>query len=123
MSSVSSARHKAGSVPRYLRSRQAQWAEEAAAALAAVPDPDCPPGHVRLPEVERQEAVETMTAQHASLLQDLNRLPVSSDSRRVVCRRKEIENNLNQLEEDIRKFSRLKVFIPLEDHLKENDNL
>ena len=123
VSSVSSARHKAGSVPRYLRSRQAQWAEEAAAALAAVPDPDCPPGHVRLPEVERQEAVETMTAQHASLLQDLNRLPVSSDSRRVVCRRKEIENNLNQLEEDIRKFSRLKVFIPLEDHLKENDNL
>ena len=46
------ARHKAGAVPRYLRSRQAEWAEAEAAARAAVPDPDCPPGHVRLPDTE-----------------------------------------------------------------------
>ena len=114
--------HKAGSVPRYLRTRQAQWAEAAAAALAAIPDPDCPPGHVRLPEEQRLEMVGSFSSQHASLLQDLNRLPVSSDSRRVVNRRKELETNLTQLEEDIKKFSRPKVFIPVEG-LENNDIL
>ena len=107
--------HKAGSVPRYLRTRQARWAEEAAAALAAIPDPDCPPGHVRLPEEQRLQLVESFSSQHASLLQDLNRMPVSSDSRRVVNRRKELETNLTQLEEDIKKFSRPKVFMPVDD--------
>ena len=114
--------HKAGSVPRYLRTRQAQWAEAAAAALAAIPDPDCPPGHVRLPEEQRLEMVSSFSSQHASLLQDLNRLPVSSDSRRVVNRRKELETNLTQLEEDMKKFSRPKVFIPVEG-LENNDIL
>ena len=114
--------HKAGSVPRYLRTRQAQWAEEAAAALAAIPDPDCPPGHVRLPEEERLQMVESFSSQHAGLLKDLNRLPVSSDSRRVVNRRKELETNLTQLEEDIKKFSRPKVFMPVDSQLN-NDIL
>ena len=120
--SVAGVPHKAGSVPRYLRTRQAQWAEAAAAALAAIPDPDCPPGHVRLPEDQRLEMVDGASSQHAALLQDLNRLPVSSDSRRVVNRRKELETNLQQLEEDIRKFSRPKVFIPVEG-LENNDVL
>ena len=114
--------HKAGSVPRYLRDRQAQWAEEAAAALAAIPDPDCPPGHVRLPEEQRLQMVESFSSQHAGLLQDLNRLPVSSDSRRVVNRRKQLETNLTQLEEDIKKFSRPKVFMPV-DRQPNNDIL
>ena len=114
--------HKAGSVPRYLRTRQAQWAEAAEAALAAIPDPDCPPGHVRLPEEQRLEMVGSFSSQHASLLQDLNRLPVSSDSRRVVNRRKELETNLTQLEDDMKKFSRPKVFIPVEG-LENNDIL
>jgi hypothetical protein len=29
------------------QARQAQWREEAETALANLPDPDCPPGHVR----------------------------------------------------------------------------
>ena len=29
---------------RYLKTRQAEWAEAAAQALASIPDPDCPPG-------------------------------------------------------------------------------
>ena len=123
VSGCESVRHKAGSVPRYLRSRQAQWAEAEARARAAVPDPDCPPGHVRLPETERQQTVDSLSLSHANLLQDLNRLPVSSDSRRVVNRRRELEENLNQLEEEIKKFSRPKVFIPVEDQNKSNDIL
>ena len=39
------------------------------------------------------------------------RLPVSSDSRRVVNRRHEIETELGTTEDDIKKFSRPKVFL------------
>ena len=38
---------------RYLKARQAEWAEAAADALASIPDPDCPPGHVRLEDEVR----------------------------------------------------------------------
>ena len=40
------------------------------------------------------------------------RLPVSSDTRRVVARRTEIEAELGVLEDDIRRFSRPKIFLP-----------
>ena len=40
-------KHKAGSVPKYLKNRQQQWKDEAQAVLDSAPDPDCPPGHVR----------------------------------------------------------------------------
>ena len=35
--------------------------------------------------------MDSLSLSHANLLQDLNRLPVSSDSRRVVNRRRELE--------------------------------
>jgi len=105
-------KHKTGSVPKYLKARQAQWAEEAKQLKASIPDPDCPAGHVRLGEDERIEKLSSMTTKHAELLHDLNRLPVSSDTRRVVLKRREIEGLLVWVEEEIRKFSRPKVFVP-----------
>ena len=44
-------------------------------------------------------------------LQLIYRLPVSSDSRRVVNRRQAIETELGLTEDDIKKFSRPKVFL------------
>ena len=105
-------KHRAGSVPKYLKTRQAQWAEEEAKRIASIPDPDCPPGHVKLEDSSRVQKLKEMTEKHAELLHDLNRLPVSSDTRRVVLRRREIENLLTQVEEEIRKYSRPKVFVP-----------
>jgi len=109
-------KHRTGSVPKYLKARQAQWAEEAEQLKAAIPDPDCPPGHVKLAEDDRIERLSAMTTKHADLLHELNRLPVSSDTRRVVLKRREIEGLLVWVEEEIRKFSRPKVFVP------ENEN-
>ena len=42
------------------------------------------------------------------------RLPVSSDSRKIVTRRRELESGLGTLEEKIRKFSRPKIYLPIE---------
>ena len=58
---------------RYLRARQAEWAEAAAQALASIPDPDCPPGHVRLPDEARVHMVNDLNQKHATLLHELNR--------------------------------------------------
>eukprot|EP00092_Neocalanus_flemingeri_P047372 GFUD01053658.1.p1 GENE.GFUD01053658.1~~GFUD01053658.1.p1 ORF type:complete len:472 (-),score=121.85 GFUD01053658.1:30-1445(-) len=105
-------KHKTGSVPKYLKARQAKWAEDAAQLEAAIPDPDCPPGHVKLNDEERVNQLGQMTTKHADLLQDLHRLPVSSDTRRVVLKRQEIEGLLVWVEQEIRKYSRSKVFVP-----------
>ena len=56
-----------------MKARQAEWAEAAAAALAAVPDPECPPGHVKLAEEVRAGLVTQLAARHAQLLQENNR--------------------------------------------------
>ena len=56
-----------------MKARQAEWAEAAAAALAAVPDPECPPGHVKLAEEVRAGLVTQLAARHKQLLQENNR--------------------------------------------------
>ena len=104
--------HRTGSVPKYLKNRQAQWAEEAAKAKAAIPDPDCPAGHVRLSDAEKLRKLGELTAKQEELLQEMNKLPVSSDTRRVVLKRREIEDLLVWVDEEIRRFSRPKVFVP-----------
>ena len=58
---------------RYLKARQAEWAEAAADALASIPDPDCPPGHLRLEDEVRTSLVTSLTSRHAALLQEWNR--------------------------------------------------
>lgn len=104
-------RHKAGQVPKYLKQRQQQWKDEAQAIIDSAPDPDCPPGHVRLPEPDRLQQLSEMKSSHSALLDDLNRLPVSKDTRRVIEKRREIEGLLAGLDEGIRIYSRSKVFI------------
>jgi len=104
-------RHKAGKVPKYLKQRQQQWKDEAQAIIDSAPDPDCPPGHVRLPEPDRLQQLSDMKSSHSALLDDLNRLPVSKDTRRVIEKRREIEGLLAGLDEGIRIYSRSKVFI------------
>jgi len=105
-------KHKSGSVPKYLKNRQKQWRDEAQAVIDNTPDPDCPPGHFRIQEEERVGQLAEMKTHQHSLLMDMNRLPVSSDTRRVRELRATIEGNLAELEEKIRIYSRPKVFLP-----------
>jgi len=104
-------KHKAGAVPKYLKQRKQQWRDEAQAILDSAPDPDCPPGHVRLPDEDRAKQLEEMQSTHTALLANLNRLPVSSDTRRVTEKRREIEGLLAGLDDGIRIYSRPKVFV------------
>jgi len=103
--------HKSGSVPTYLKARQQQWKNDAQAVIDNTPDPDCPPGHIRLNEEDRITQLGEMNSTHKDLLMDLNKLPVSSDTRRVTEKRAQIEDLLLKLEAGIRVYSRPKVFV------------
>ena len=51
------------------------------------------------------------------MLVEVNRLPVSSDTRRVRLRRTELEEQLTRLEEEMRTYSRANVFVREEDQV------
>lgn len=50
----------------------------------------------------------------ASLIQELNRMPMTSETLRIRSRKVEIEKELTQIELDIRTFSKPKVYIAAE---------
>ena len=104
-------KHRAGNVPKYLRKRKEEWREEEERKEREKPDPDCPPGHDLLPEEDRVATLAGLNDRFAELLQESNMFPVRSDTLRVRKRRKEIEAELNQLEEAIRTYSRPKVYV------------
>ncbi len=108
-------RHRAGAVPRYLRKRQEEWrnieAEKVAAAKAVAEGGCPPPGHVALSEDERLAALKALNDRYAELLTESNAIPVSSDTLRVKTRRKQVELELNELDEAIKTYSRPKVYV------------
>lgn len=54
-------------------------------------------------------------AEYQSLIQELNKMPVSSDSFRIKRRKIEIEKELKDLEEKIKLHKTKKVFIKIPD--------
>ena len=65
---------------------------------------------------EREQGLVARQQQHSQLLQEANRLPVSSDTRRVRLRRMELETELARVEEEIRVYSRNKVFVKVNEN-------
>jgi hypothetical protein len=45
---------------RYLTSRKTQWAQMEEEKLKNLPDPDCPIGHIMMPELERLETLNRL---------------------------------------------------------------
>jgi len=105
--------HKVGQVPAYLVARRERWKREAEEEKAARPDPDCPAGHAPLSNIDRLASLETARARRETLLREANFIPVSSDTLRVRRRRREIEEELTKVEEDIRKYQRPKVYVKI----------
>lgn len=102
---------------------------------AAADDPECPDGHIPLTEDERLEALKLAKKRKLKILNiafqylltfasflvgfkdfvdELNRLPMTSETLRVRNRKIEIEKELRSLELNIRVFSRPKVYVKLE---------
>lgn len=122
-STMISTKHKTGSVPKYLKTRQAKWRDAEAAALAAIPDPDCPPGHRLLSQEDRLEGLEARRERHKEVIMQVNRLPVSSDTRRVRMRREELEAELGTLDAEITVYTRNKVFVNINADGEKGENI
>lgn len=105
--------YKKGVVPKYIRQRkEAQKREEKAKAEAV--DPDCPHGHVPLQESERKETLHILKKSYQDYVNELNLMPIKSDTLRAQQRKAEIEKQLNKLEEGIKVFSKPKVYVKMD---------
>lgn len=98
--------YQKGVVPKYLKDRRGL--EKAVEA-----EPDCPPGHILLPEEERKETLRVLRQSYADRVQELNSLPVRSDTLKMKKRKMDIEEELKKIDEGIKVFQRPKVFVKI----------
>lgn len=117
--------YQKGVVPKYLKNKKDDKQAEC--------DPECPPGHVLLPDEERKETLRvlrqssfvftkiacfhccyyTFVAGYADRIQELNSMPVRNDTLRMRKRKMEIEEELKKIDEGIKVFQRPKVFVKI----------
>lgn len=101
--------YRVGKLPKYLIEMREREAEKCR--LEAIIDPNCPPGHTALGEEERLETLNIAHKKQQDLIDELNRLPMTSRTLRIRNRQIEIEKELNRLDEIVKIFSRLKVYV------------
>lgn len=99
--------YQRGALPKYLKDRKKDEFEEGEA------EPDCPPGHVLLPEDERKETLRVLRQSYADRIQELNSMPVRNDTLRMRRRKMEIEEELKRIDGGIKVFQRPKVFVKI----------
>ncbi|XP_066139711.1 uncharacterized protein [Euwallacea fornicatus] len=97
--------YQRGIVPKYLRDRK----EDPPAEI----DFECPSGHILLPEEERKETLRVLRQSYADRIQELNMMPVRSDTLRMKKRKVEIEEELKRIDGGIKVFQRPKVYVKI----------
>ncbi|XP_018576532.1 enkurin domain-containing protein 1 isoform X2 [Anoplophora glabripennis] len=98
--------YQRGVVPKYLRDRKEEDVKQG-------DEEPCPAGHVLLPEEERKETLRVLRQSYADRIQELNSLPVRSDTLRVKRRKMEIEEELKRIDGGIKVFQRPKVYVKI----------
>ncbi|KAH8393436.1 hypothetical protein KR215_011424 [Drosophila sulfurigaster] len=106
--------HKLGSrddlrLPRYLEKEKRDKAE--ARERHEARDPDCPRGHVLLSEADRLAALAKAKQRFDLLINELNHMPMTAQTLRVRSRKAEIDKELTLVEDDIRIYSKEKVYV------------
>jgi len=101
-----------GLVPKYLRSYQSEWKEQEALEKSRIIDPECPPGHQKMPERERRDMVQTLLDTQAELHKQLASMG-SKDTLRNKQTKEGIVKRLTEVDEAMRVFGRRKVFVKI----------
>ncbi|XP_011871790.1 PREDICTED: uncharacterized protein LOC105564190 [Vollenhovia emeryi] len=104
--------YRKGVVPKYLRDRKEAQEKEQKAKTEALHS-DCPDGHVPLPDNERKETLRLLKKNYQDYVNELNMMPIKTDTLRAQRRKIEIEKQLSKLEEGIKVFSRPKVYVKI----------
>lgn len=90
--------YRKGVIPKYLRDRK-EAQEKEQKAKAEVSHSDCPEGHVSIPDHERKETLRLLKKNYQDYVNELNMMPIKTDTLRAQRRKIEIEKQLNKLEE------------------------
>ncbi|XP_013109043.2 probable serine/threonine-protein kinase DDB_G0280133 isoform X1 [Stomoxys calcitrans] len=100
-------------LPRYLEKEKREKEEQRQRVISQ--DPNCPLGHYALSEEERVALLNGAKKKMESLVLELNRMPMTTETLRIRRRKVEIEKELSQIELNIRAFSKPKVYVPASD--------
>jgi hypothetical protein len=100
-----------GAVPLYIRERNEAWALAEARKRAAMPDPNCPAGMVLMREDERLGTLATLKENEAFVSTQLFKLPLRSTTPSLLKRKEELEQQLREIEDAKRLFSKSKVYV------------
>jgi len=103
-----------GTVPEYLRARQAEWAAEAAVAAKKEAEKDVPPGMRLMPEDERLATLAMLDAGITETRDALSKFKLTVVVPSQQRRKAELEAKITQLEDAVRVFSRTRVFVKLD---------
>lgn len=107
-----------GRVPRYLVQRKAEMAAEKEAMAAAAAEQQerarIPAGHRLVSEEEKAETLASLEARWTELELQLGKLPIRFDTQAIRTRRRNIEEELAQIEAKKTKYSTKKpLYVPL----------
>ena len=104
--------YRKGVVPKYIKDRKEAQEREQKAKVDLF-DPHCPNGHVPLPDQERKETLRILKKNYQDYVNELNMMPIKTDTLRAQRRKADIEKQLNKLEEGIKVFSKPKVYVKM----------
>ncbi|XP_055855073.1 uncharacterized protein LOC129918506 [Episyrphus balteatus] len=98
-------------LPKYLERQKREKEEQKQKELQR--DRNCPFGYEPLTEEERIKALNIAQKKFQDLVGELNRMPMTTETLRIRGRKVEIERELVDLENDIRIFSKPKVYVKM----------
>ncbi|CAF2641420.1 unnamed protein product [Rotaria sp. Silwood2] len=104
-----------GRVPNYIEKIKEKRDEDLYQARINAPDPDCPPGHVKVDNNQRMSTLSQLQSNRTELEKKLCHLPIRNDSVTLRRTKEDIEKKIVELDEAIQIFSKPKVFIKMDE--------
>ncbi|KAJ7553161.1 hypothetical protein O6H91_06G085800 [Diphasiastrum complanatum] len=102
-----------GKIPAYLIKRKIELAQEAEKRLQEEEAKSLPPGLVLMCDEEREKLMKTLEENKADIVRKLSALPLVVEIPSQVRAKSEMDFQLRETEEAIKRFSRPKVYISL----------
>ncbi|EFJ17619.1 hypothetical protein SELMODRAFT_420892 [Selaginella moellendorffii] len=104
-----------GKIPAYLIRRKMELAFDAERKLLEEEAKSLPPGFVLMPDEEKQEVLKTLEENKVDLENKLRGLPLVIETPSLLRSKIDMDTQLRETEDAIKRFSRPKVYISLDD--------
>ncbi|ORX76056.1 hypothetical protein BCR32DRAFT_271498 [Anaeromyces robustus] len=106
---------KIGEVPQYLINRKLKWKEEQRKIIEKEQQGYIPDDMMVLPEEDRLETLEYLNKNKKSILDEIRKFPITSETLRIKNRKKELTDKIEEIDKAIEMFSQKRVLVMKED--------